>query len=356
MKRIIPVLLLFISTYSFSQTDTTKPFSFSGYGEFYYSYDFSNPQNHLKPNFIYSHKRHNEFNLNLAYAKAAYNKNNVRANLALMAGNYAQYNLSTEPAWAQFIYEANVGFKLATKHNFWLDVGIMPSHIGFESAVSSDCWNLTRSILAENSPYYETGIKVSYTNKKENFNVSFLVLNGWQKIQKPDYTHKPSFGIQLNYKPTKKITLNYSNFIGTDKPDSLNALRLFHNLYAIFEPSDKIGFTVGFDIGTDKYNVNDYIFWYSSVFITRFKLNNKFKIAARVEYYNDKKQIIIATSTLNGFKTFGTSLNLDYKINNKLLWRIEGKYYKATDKIFTSSSANANNTNSSITTSLAIKF
>ncbi|MEN9489165.1 MAG: hypothetical protein RL494_1430, partial [Bacteroidota bacterium] len=40
---------------------------------------FSNPQNHEKPNFIYSHKRHNEINLNLALAKASYNKNNVRA-------------------------------------------------------------------------------------------------------------------------------------------------------------------------------------------------------------------------------------------------------------------------------------
>ncbi len=44
----------------------------------------------------------------------------------------------------------------------------MPSHIGFESAVGSDCWNLTRSILAENSPYFESGIKLNYTNKKQD--------------------------------------------------------------------------------------------------------------------------------------------------------------------------------------------
>jgi hypothetical protein len=82
-----------------------------------------------------------------------------------MIGNYAQYNLLTEPTWAQFIYEANVGFKISRKQNVWLDAGIMPSHIGFESAVSADCWTLTRSILAENSPYYETGVKISYTNQ-----------------------------------------------------------------------------------------------------------------------------------------------------------------------------------------------
>lgn len=58
----------------------------------------------------------------------------------------------------------------------------MPSHLGFESAVGIDCWNLTRSILAENSPYYETGIKLNYTNKKQDLYIAFHLLNGWQKI------------------------------------------------------------------------------------------------------------------------------------------------------------------------------
>jgi hypothetical protein len=56
-----------------------------------------------------------------------------------MAGNYSQYNLSAEPTWAQFIYEANIGLKSSNKTNIWIDAGILPSHIGFESAISADC-------------------------------------------------------------------------------------------------------------------------------------------------------------------------------------------------------------------------
>lgn len=352
MKKIITIIsFITFSISAVAQNDTIQPFSFQGYGELYYSYDSSNPENHEKPNFIYSHKRHNEMNVNLAYVEALYNKNDIRANATLMVGNYAQYNLSAEPTWAQFVYEANVGFRISKKQNIWLDAGIIPSHIGFESAISADCWTLTRSILAENSPYYETGVKLSYTSKSEKFNASFLVLNGWQRIKKTDYIQNPSFGLQLNYKPNTKLTLNYSNFIGTDKADSIHSWRLFHNLYAIYEPSKKFGFIAGFDIGTDKFNATDYDVWYSPVFIFRYKTNENQSIAVRGEYYNDKKQLLIVTNTENGFKTYGISSNFDIQLKDNLIWRIEGKEYFSKDKIFN----NCNN-NFTVTTSLAVKF
>ena len=165
MRKLLFTFFLLQATLLFGQNDTLKKITVSGYGEMYYSYDFSNPQNHEKPNFIYNHKRHNEINANLILVKANYLNKNIKANLGLMTGNYSQYNLSSEPTWAQFMYEANMGIKISKKHNLWLDAGIIPSHIGFESAISADCWTLTRSILAENSPYYETGLKIGFNNR-----------------------------------------------------------------------------------------------------------------------------------------------------------------------------------------------
>ncbi len=351
MRLLIFSTLLFNTGTINAQTDSTKPVTYSGYAEFYYSYDFSNPGNHEKPAFLYNHKRHNEVNLNLAYAKASYNKNNIRGNIALMVGNYAQYNMSAEPAWAQFVYEANLGVKFSKKHNIWLDAGIMPSHIGFESATGADCWTLSRSIAAENSPYYEAGVKLSCISKNEKWTTAFLVLNGWQRIRKPDYIQKPSFGMQVNYKPNNKLTLNYSNFIGTDKPDSINAIRLFHNLYAIFEPTSKIGLTAGFDAGTDKYNAKNYGLWYSPVLIIRYAVNNNSRIAARLEYYNDPDQVIVSTGTKSGFKTFGASLNYDFTVTKLVLWRSEIKNYQSADEIF-----NNKKNNFSFTTAITIKL
>jgi len=351
MKFRILVFLSLISQQVFSQNDTLKKLNFSAYGELYYSYDFSNPQNHEKSNFLYNHKRHNELNSNLILVKANYLDKNYRANIGLMAGNYPQYNLSAEPTWAQFIYEANIGVKISKKENIWLDAGVMPSHIGFESAISADCWTLTRSLLAENSPYYETGIKLSYISKNEKLNISALYLNGWQKISKPDYIQKPSFGTQITYKPYEKIVINYSIFIGSEKPDSINSFRHFHNFYMQYEPTNKFGIIAGFDIGMDKFSMNTYGTWYSPVLIIRHRLNKKTRIALRGEYYNDPKQIIISTGTINGFRTCGLSSNIDFDLNDKIRLRVEGKMFHSKDKIFIN-----DNNNYSLTTNMTIKL
>lgn len=345
-------VLVFRTVSLFAQDDSLKNLTFSAYAELYYSYDFAKPANHEKPDFIYNHKRHNEINANLILLKTNYSGANVRANLGLMAGNYSRYNLSSEPEWARHLYEANIGIKLSRGQNLWLDAGILPSHIGFESAISADCWNLTRSILAENSPYYETGIKLGYSTKKGNLNLTFLVLNGWQRIKKLNLVQKPSLGIQINYKPSEKLLLNYSNFTGTDIQNNFNALRTFHNLYMQFEVSKKVGMIAGFDIGRDKYNSTDYGIWYSPALIMRYSANERVKLAIRGEYYNDKNRIIIATNNLYGLRVSGLSGNFDYQINKKLQFRIEGKVYHAGERDFSNNSAE----NYSLTTNMTIKL
>ncbi len=334
LKLVITILLLFISYCCYSQNDSISKIRLSGYLETYYSYDFSNPFNNEKPDFNYNYKKHNQLNINLAFIKASFQNKQLRSNLALMTGNYAMYNLSAEPNWAKPLLEANVGYKPFKDHNFWIDAGVMPSHIGFESAIGSDCWNLTRSILAENSPYYETGLKFSYNNKKQDLYFAFHFLNGWQKIELSQLNQKPSVGAQITYKTGNALTLNYSNFIGNIKLGDLKKLRTFHNLYGIYEATPKLSFIFGFDIGTQKGVGTKTQVWYTPVVISKINLSDKSKIAGRLEYYNDKDQVIIATSTPNGYQTLGASINYDYQIAPKVMFRSELKKYRSKDPIF----------------------
>jgi hypothetical protein len=347
-------LLFFITAHVFAQSDSSKSFKISGYLETYYSYDFLRPSNNEKPDYNYNYKKHNQLNVNLAFVKASYQAKRLRSNLALMTGNYAMYNLSAEPNWAKPIFEANVGVKLLKYKDVWIDVGVMPSHIGFESAIGSDCWNLTRSILAENSPYFESGIKLNYTNKKQDVYVALHILNGWQKIAITDGNHKPSVGIQVNYKPISSLTLNYSNFLGNIITGSTNAFRTFHNLYAIYDASPKQAFIFGFDIGTQKVNNTKTAVWYTPVIISKINLGTKSKIAARLEYYSDKQQIIIPTATPRGYQTFGASISYDYQISPKILWRSELKKYDSKDPIF--KYAQSGNQQTSATVSFIFKI
>src|SRR5687767_12481180 len=176
MKIFLPILLFLTAIPAFSQNDSTRHMVFSGFVDAYYAYDFNNPGTHERPGFLYNHNRHNEFNVNLAFLKAAYASDKLRGNFALMAGTYPQYNLAPEQDLLKNIFEANAGVQLSK--GLWLDAGIFASHIGLESAVSTNNFTLTRSLAAENSPYYESGVKMTYeVGSKWIFTA--LVLNGW---------------------------------------------------------------------------------------------------------------------------------------------------------------------------------
>ena len=151
--------------------------------------------------------------------------------------------------------------------------------------------------------------------------------------------------------------MNYSTFIGNDKPDSVAQWRYYHNFYLLLHPTDKFGITLGFDYcmeqkskGSSEYNM-----LYSPVVILRYQCFNKLAIAVRGEYYNDENGIIIATGTPNGFQTSGYSLNLDYKLLENAIWRVEFRGLSSKDDIFLSDNTPTSQ-NYFVTTSLAIAF
>lgn len=349
-------LLSFFTTVA-QEEKAASPFTVSSYMEIYYLYDFNKPQNNTRPGFIYSFNRHNEVNLNIGMIKGSYNTDHVRANLALMTGTYANANLAAEPGVLKNIYEANAGIKLSAKKNLWIDAGIFGSHIGFESAIGKDCWNLTRSILADNTPYYEAGAKLSYTSDNGKWFLSGLLLNGWQRIQRVDGNSLPSFGTQITFKPSASVTLNSSTFIGTDKPDSARLMRYFHNFYGIFQVSKKVGVTVGFDYGAEEKSPESSATntWYSPVLIVRYTAGNNVALALRGEYYSDGNGVIIATGTPHGFKTTGLSFTVDYQVHEAILWRTEVRTSASKDRVFERESKPVKD-NTFIGTSLCVSF
>lgn len=361
LKQIITTLIFFaVTVTAFSQEETTKPLTISGYAEGYYSLDAAFPNNHERPFFLYSYKRHNEVNINLAYLKAAYLKGNVRGNLALMVGNYAQYNLSGEEQLARNIFEANVGFKICKNHNLWLDAGVMPSHIGFESAIGKDNWVLSRSLAAENSPYYETGVKVGYTSANEKWYAAGMFLNGWQKISRPDFQDSPAFGTQLTYKPSGNFTANWSTYYGNElvpnAPGEEERWRFFNNFYTTWQATEKLGVITGFDIGLQERGRNiDPALWYTPIVIFRFNPSEKWRIGLRGEFYADEDEVIVATGTPNGFQTSSGSLNIDYLPADNVMLRFEGRAFNSKDRIF-ELNGDPSKQNYAFTTALAISF
>jgi len=356
MKKIILAVLALTSAYAATAQEQSK-LNISGYLETYYGYDFNKPADHNRPGFVYSHSRHNEVNLNLGFIKANYEDDRLRANFAIMAGTYTNANLAAEPGVLKNIFEANVGIKLANSSNLWLDLGIFSSHIGFESAISKDCWVLTRNISSENTPYYEAGAKLSYTTQDGQFAATLLYLNGWQRIARQSNNNSPAAGLQLIWKPIENVTLNYSNYVGAEGADSIATSRFYNNFYSIIQISPAFGLTLGVDYGIQQREKGSSGFnqVLSPVAIVRYRFNPQWALAGRFEYYEDKDGMLIATGADNGFKTYGYSLNIDYSPVNNAVLRLEGKVYDSEDKIYSRQLQQVNHS-ATVTASFAVSF
>jgi len=360
IKRLLIFSSCFLSSILFAQNDSIwlqKPsLNISGFLDVFYVYDFNQPQGTERQPFLFNHNRHNEFNLNLGFVKLGLEHSKYRANLALLTGTYSNDNYSAEPGVLKNIFEANVGLSLNKKNNLWIDVGVFSSHIGFESAISNDNWTMTRSLLAENSPYFLSGAKLTY-DPNDKWEISGLILNGWQRIQRLQGNSIPSFGTQINYRPTEKITINWSTFFGTDDPDTKRRMRYFNNFYGKFQLTEKFGLIAGFDIGTQQRlkGSSTYDIWFSPVIISQYAINKNWKSAIRAEYYQDETEIIISTNQKNGFKTTGLSLNLDYSPTQYIICRLEGRWLNSKNQIFETKTDLTNN-NFIIATSIAIRF
>jgi len=328
------------------------------YGAFvdaYYTYAFNDPAT-KNVDYAYNHSRHNELNVNLALFTAKFSASRLRGNLGLQAGTYAQFNYAAESTVMQHVYDANVGVRLAKK--LWLDAGIFgSSHIGFESAISKDNWTLTRSMCAENTPYYASGAELNY-EPSEKFLLSILVMNGWQNIN--DNNSNKAVGYQLTWKPNSKFGFNTSSFFGEpyNAPDSMTLFRYFNHAYIYFHPNEFFSFALMGDIALQQ-TKKDSTFngmYVNPTFLFRIIPSKKWAFCYRAEYYDDGDQLMF-TATPGGlkFRTFGTSLNIDYTGINNVMLRLEGKYFMADDNVFTTRTG-LSNSSAIITASIAWWF
>ena len=166
----------------------------------------------------------------------------------------------------------------------------------------------------------------------------------------------PSLGTQITYTATT-LTFNSSNYFGNEGTDAFPIWRYFHNLYMIKKIGAKNTLIVGLDAGFQNNPIKSTsIYWYTPQLVYRYNLSKKFDIAARLEHYYDKDAAIITPLIKAEFKMIGASINLDYKIMDNVLFRLEFKQLNNSDPIFTSQQAKLTRYNSSIASAFTVKF
>lgn len=211
-------------------------------------------------------------------------------------------------------------------------------------------------MVAENSPFYETGIRLSYESVNEKWYMAALLLNGWQRVRRIDGNNSPAFGTQVRFSPSDKISFNWSTFIGNNKPDSMRCWRYYNNIFTVWKPVKDISMVLGLDYGLEQKAKNSSKLnkWYSPFFMMRYQLN-KWALAARAEFYKDKEGVIISLVNGNPFEMQSYSINIDREIGGRLLWRTEGRFFKNSRPYF-ERQGKLVRANQEITSSVSIRF
>ena len=344
--------------------DTAVRVTFSGFADVYYAYDFDRPPA-IDRAFTTQAARHSEFNVNLAYVDAVLTGSRLRGRLAFQFGTAVQANYAGEPAVgtlsgasvSRFIQEATVGYRVAP--TVWIDGGVFFSPFGSENWISRDNWTYTRSLIADNSPYYEAGIKATW-QATPTVSAQLHVINGWQNISETN--SDKAIGIRLDWQVTPRLTVAYDGFAGNEQPDSLEArLRLFHDFIVKFNATDRLAFSATHDYGTQPRSAaqgGGVASWSGFAVLARVAFTPRLAVAGRVEGYYDAEKVIVATgATRPPLRATGGSVTVDVTPHPKLLWRSELRVMQNADPLYPShADTGLSRTNTGLMSSLALTF
>lgn len=332
MKNNLIVFFIFISSFTFSQDSIWKKapqLNFSLFTDVFYCYDFARPKEGNRQEFLYNHNRHNEWNLNVGAIGFNLLHDKYEVLLSFQAGTYVLDNYKNENEVIKHVAESYISIHPDKKNDFTLMAGIFQSHLGFEGIYSIENPTMTRTLLAENIPYYLTGIQGIYQPSK-SLKVLLFSGNGWQRIARLSGNSLPAFGTQIQYLGKKGYTYNWSTFICSEYPDEIRRMRYFNNFF-IQKKFRKVLLISDFDFGLEQRQMGskNLNFWYSSGVIAKIKLNKMWSISCREEFYSDRNNVIISGSS--HFQVLSSSIGLNYQLTQNLKFQIEGRHLVSFD-------------------------
>jgi hypothetical protein len=337
-----------LSSVAYAEEATAPAVKFGGFIDTYYAYDFRKPgpeRVFLNPAgaspAIYATQpaRHNEFNINLAFLEAKVEAARVRGRLALQMGTSVQANYAGESAGEQaraggsgagglsrHIQEAVAGYEIAP--GFWVDAGIYLSHIGLESFISRDNITYTRSLGADNSPYYQSGARFSYAFS-EAWSAQLHLLNGWQNIN--ENNSQKAVGTQVAFSPSSSLSITHNSLVGYE-----GGSRIFQDLVVKYAFNPKFQLAGFFDYGLQRSSGSRrYRDWYAAALVARFATGETVAVNGRVERFFDPDSSVLSAGPA-GLRAWGASVGVDVALRPNLTWRSEVRALSAAASLFPS--------------------
>ena len=319
-------------------TDSSRSITIGAFVDAAYAFDVNRPATRDRA-FTTQPARHNEFTVNLAFVEATVARRRVRGRLALQAGTSVQANYAAEPrqgavsgdALARTVQEAYVGYQLTP--TLWIDAGVFFSHLGMETWVSRDNPVYTRSLVADFSPYYSTGVRATW-QLSSAVTARVDVVNGWQNMS--ENNEDKSLGVRVDVAANATTTVSWYGYAGNE-PGAQR--RLFNGVGVLSRLSDRAELLAQVDVGWQQHRDSltaaaQSSGWYGATLITRYWVRPSLAVVARAERFADGNQIVVRTGGPLPFRANSASLGIDVRPEPRVLWRTEARGYAADAPVF----------------------
>lgn len=220
---------------------------------------------------------------------------------------------------------ANVSYLAPIGNGLTVRAGLFNSYIGYQSIYSRYNLNYTRSYMADNSPYFVFGLGATYPINAD-VQVGFYVINGYHYLSR--INNQPSYGVQVFWKPTARLTLTENLYYG---PDQSNTAVKFWRLFSdsILEWKDgPFTFAAAYDVGTEnaaEVSGHPRTFWTAGALYAHWNISGPWSLALRPEFYWDRN------ARITGSEQFITAVTttLEYRMSfthHTTLARLEHRY------------------------------
>jgi hypothetical protein len=314
------VCCLSVNTSEIIGNDTDIKVSTSLHGEAYLQHSFRNDIDRF-PEYMVSHVDLNTPAINLVMGKIAIDAKSWKGELSMMTGTYSRDNLAHEIGVLKNINSLWVSY--ASSERIDILAGIYSSHIGIESPIGKECMVPTRSIVADNSPYYQSGIRIRHQSNTETYAIHLL--NGWQKSSIDSLGILPAIGYEYS-RNIDQLNYRISGYVGKTTHDTSYGIRYYQHLGATYQLRPNIILSASLDLGMQqKKEIQAWVF--APLIMGQLSLYESLKIHGRLEYYHDPEAMII--SSMSGLSGLGYSMGLDWSYSNAMLLRAEWRQIHA---------------------------
>ena len=324
--------------------ESKEPVSFSGYVDAIVAHDFNNLPSRERP-YTTQPYYNNEGALNLGYGDVTLQTDRYHGRLAVQYGSSVIANYSDEPhQFWRYIQEGYAGVKITD--SWHVDAGIFESHIGMESWISRDNYTVGRSLIADYSPYYQTGVR-SVHEISDRLHVEVLILRGWQNMSDQ---RDPALGTQIAYSVSSSTTFTYNTFIGNE-----SGTRVYNDFLVSQKITQRFGIDAAFDVGFQNQPSDSHAWWYGWSVIPHYKVDDVVAVAGRVEQFSDPHQVVLQSLSDKSFNAISLSTNIDITLAKDLIWRNEYRAYLSARDLFPDN-AGFSSTDNVVSSSLIYTF